>query len=128
MAKKKEKEEKEVFYVGVTDPAELRRDVLESIKDIITILKTYENFKSVREEKAKQTLKLKDLVAQITLLINKLKRELPKTRIRAKPEKEIKAIERKEEVKMVQVPRKKMSEIEKLEAELTDIEKKLSLL
>ncbi len=32
------------------------------------------------------------------------------------------------EVKMVQVPRKKMSEIEKLEAELTDIEKKLSLL
>ncbi len=53
MAKKKEKEEKEVFYVGVTDPAELRKDILESIKDIITVLKTYENFKSVREEKAK---------------------------------------------------------------------------
>ncbi|MBW2986943.1 hypothetical protein KY336_00180 [Candidatus Woesearchaeota archaeon] len=128
MAKKKEKKEKEVFYVGVSDPAELRKDVLESIKDIIVIMKTYENFKAIRVAKAKQVAHLKEIIAQIMLLNNKLKRELPKTRIRAKPEKEIKAFEMKKIEKKVPVHKKKMSEIEKLETELADIEKKLTLL
>lgn len=119
MEKHKQKEE-EVFYVGIKDPVEIRRDLLEATKDAIVIIKTYENIKSLRAEKAKQVLAMQEIIKQLNVLMNKLKRSLPETRVRKKPHAEIK--EETEEKK----PHKKLTEFEKLEAELQAIETKLS--
>lgn len=77
---------KELFYVGLRDPSEVRKNILESSRDIVIFLKTYENFKRIRLRKIEEINKLKLKIQEIVRLVNKLSRELPKTRLRAKPE------------------------------------------
>jgi len=70
MAKKKEEE---VFFIGIREPREVRKDLLESLKDSIEILKAYEDFKNVRIRKVELLTKLKEVMRQIDLTMNKLK-------------------------------------------------------
>lgn len=121
-------EEKELFFVGVKNPVELRRTVLEGSKDIIENLQKYEKFKAVREEKAKQIEKLRAIIKEIYKFVAKLKAELPTTSLRAeeieeKPKKIIKGRKVKREIKIE--PKKELTELEKLESELDVIENKL---
>ncbi|MCK4670385.1 MAG: hypothetical protein KAT43_04210 [Nanoarchaeota archaeon] len=111
--------EGEVFFVGIKDPIEIKRDLLESTKDSITIIKTYENIKSLRIEKVKQMLVLQKLIKELNALTNKLKRALPETRVREKPKISSRALKKEE-------PSRKLTEFEKLEVELSSIEEKLS--
>jgi uncharacterized protein YfkK (UPF0435 family) len=124
MAEKPEK--KEIFYVGLKDPTEVRRNLLEASRDIVVFLKTYENFKRVRVQKIQEIEKLKLSIQEVTRILNKLRRELPKTRLREKPEEVIK----KGGKRKIMVPRKATAEneIERLESELSAIESKLKLL
>ncbi|MBW3010666.1 hypothetical protein KY326_00395 [Candidatus Woesearchaeota archaeon] len=117
--KKEHQKEEEVFFVGIKDPVEIRRDLLESTKDTITIIKTYENIKALRTEKAKYMLVIQKLIKELNILVSKLKRVLPETRVREKPK--AAAREDKEEK-----PPRKLTEFEKLEAELSSIEEKLA--
>lgn len=122
---KKDSEDKEIFYVGIKDPTEIRRNLLESTKDVVTFLKSYENFKKVRAEKVEEISKLKATIEDITRLINKLNRELPRTRLRAEPQPEKKA----KTVRRAPVPKKpRLSDVEKLGKELEEIENKLKTL
>ncbi|MBW2963404.1 hypothetical protein KY306_01360 [Candidatus Woesearchaeota archaeon] len=53
-AKKKTKaqpEKKEIFYVGVQDPVEVRRNVLEVSRDMVQFLQQHQKLTSVRNEK-----------------------------------------------------------------------------
>ncbi len=150
MPKKKEKEEESVFYVGVRDPVEIRRSLLESSKEMIQYLQRAEKFKSVRKEKTKLISKLKEDTKEITKLIKKLKRDLPKTGLRAqmhkqeeakqvkkemaktkeleeKAKKSEKKAPKKEKPKEEKAP-KEMTELEKLEKELSTIESRLTKL
>jgi rhodanese-related sulfurtransferase len=126
---KQEEEKKEIFYVGVRDPTEVRRNILEASKDIVVFLKTYENFKRVRIEKVQEVNNLKLLIDQITRIMNKLRRELPKTRIREKSEE---TIQKTGGRRVVRIPPKKASgassELDRLEAELNEIDQKLRML
>ncbi len=115
--------EEEVFFVGLNNPEEIRRDILESTKDIIAVLRTYENFKKVRAEKAQNVSHLKVIVKELDVLIVRLKHELPKTRLR---EKETSAKPAAQSVSKQVRQEKKMTEMEKLEMELAEIEHKLS--
>jgi len=128
MVKKKAEEKKEIFYVGLKDPTEVRRNLLEASREIVIFLRTYENFKRVRIQKIEEIDKLKLLIQEVTRVLNKLRRELPKTRLREKSEETI----RKGGVrKLPRIPKRKISaagEIGKLEAELSDIEEKLKML
>src|SRR3989344_1876985 len=118
----KKDEKSEVFYVGINSPTEVRRDVLENTKVIIIALKTFENFKEARVEKTRHVENLKVLMSELDMLFNKLKRVLPQTRVREKPS-AIQIVKKDVEVRLTT---KKMSEIEKLESELSNIEEKLN--
>ena len=120
MAKKK-KDEQEVFYVGIREPREVRKDLLESLKEVLEVMRSYESIKSIRTKKVELFVKLKEIMRQIDLSMNKLKRELPETRLRAKTTQPVS--------KSAPVERPKYgSEVERLERELDDIESKLSKL
>ena len=127
------KEIEEPFYVGVKDPAEIRRTVLESTKDIVQHLQRSERFKAVRKEKLEQIDKLKSLIKEITKNVNKLKSILPKTKLRAAPRKKaaVKPVSKKPKEEVKPKPEKKprpVTELEKLEAELSEIEGRLTKL
>jgi hypothetical protein len=124
------------------DPSQLRRSILETSKEALHTLQQYERFKEVRIEKTKEILRLKKIFKELENLTTKLKMKLPKTSLRVKHAKE-------EEAKIVidedieeeiqeqrsrkkttkKAPKKKgskrLSDVEKLEAELNDIEDKL---
>jgi hypothetical protein len=134
MAKKRKpaaKKEEELFFVGISDPIELRRSVLESSKDLLHYLSRFEKFKNVRNEKAEYVAQLNDVTAEIKKLVNKLRTALPQTKLRAKAAAEkVKARKRVEKQATLAprpMPKKKpTTDLEKLEAELSAIEGRLT--
>jgi hypothetical protein len=138
------KEEKEeVFYVGVKDPIEIRRSILESSKEMVQYLQRAERFKQVRAEKEEQIASLKETMKQISTLVRKLKSSLPKTKLRAELHKHEEIVKKEEVEKVIAEAQKKAeampkkesapkkqekptSELEKLEAELSEIESRLT--
>jgi chromosome segregation ATPase len=128
--------EEETYYVGVKNPVEVRKTVLEASKELVEALHRYEKFKEIRDEKNTEIAKLKSSVKEINKLVGKLKSALPKSKIsvskKKKPEQKQKdktstsKKKNKEEIK--EVPKKKLTEIDKLESELEDIESKLNSL
>ena len=84
-ARVKKEEKEEVFYVGMKDPIEVRRSILESSKEMVQYLQRAERFKKVRAKKAEQLARLRAIMKDISLLARKLKSALPKTKLRARP-------------------------------------------
>lgn len=129
-------ESEEIFFAEVREPFDVRRNLLESLKDIVENLKRFEQFKTVREEKIENIIKLRTTIKEINKLASNLKASFPQTDLRA-----IK-IEKKKAIKMPTRKKKKakarkeekietekpLSELEKLESELNAIESKLSAL
>ena len=76
--------EEEVFYVGLDDPRMLRRTILEATRDGIQSLQQFESFKAVRAEKHEMLLHLKADIQDLRVLIKKLRKTLPKTKLRVK--------------------------------------------
>ena len=113
-------EQKEMFYVGLNDPKGVRKSVLESTRDLIQVIKTQENLKQIRTQKAILVEELKNQILQIDNLMNRLKRALPSSR-----EKEQTTPTISSKKKVINAPRK-IKDVDKLEAELADIEAKLS--
>ncbi|MEM3127160.1 MAG: hypothetical protein QW331_03785 [Candidatus Woesearchaeota archaeon] len=146
MGKAKEKED-DMLFVEIRGPVEVRRNILEATRDVVQHLQRYERFKQVREEKAVEIAKLKTNIKDINRLIGKLRSALPKTKLRIKMHEEVAAVEqrqkeleekrkkaekkaKKEEKKVEpeQPKKKELSEIEKLEKELGEIEGRLNKL
>jgi len=149
MEKKEGKEE--AFYVGINDPIEIRRSILESSKDIVQYLQRAERFKAIRAEKTEQLDKLKVLSKEIQSLMRKLRSGLPKTKLRIslyereqkikreaaeKRKKDVKKKSKKEKpeaeappkIEKKPMPEEKKegaTELEKLESELGKIESRL---
>ena len=141
-----EKKEGDIFFVGIKDPIEIRRSILESLKGTVEDLQRFERFKAVREEKLNAIRVLKAQVRELHKMVNKLRTEVPRSDLRIKMGAEHAAIEaektkmtkkekkkataKKVEVKEEKQPEvklkpKELSELEKLEAELSSIESKL---
>jgi len=121
------KKEESPLFVGITNGNDLRRSMLECSKGILESLKEQENFKKIREDKIDLVHQLKGEVKEISKLINSLKSYLPKVKnVGIKRPDVKKAVEK---PKMVRVEKPKATtEVEKLEAELNDIESKLNSL
>ena len=133
MAKKEKKPE--VFFVGIRDPIEIRRSILESSREMLQLLQRFEKFKVVREEKHAMVEDLKSDIKNLQKLIGSLKGGLPKTELRVKLKREHKevvkaktkkATKKVQKAEMPKMSKKQMSELEKLESELGAIESKLS--
>jgi len=104
------------FYVPIDNPTEIQKQVLISSKKIIGVLKSYEEYRKVREEKLVQILEFKKVLDELSVLNKKLSDKLPKTSApKVKVEKE----------KPVKVEKKHLAALEK---ELADIEKRLQKL
>lgn len=116
--------EKEVFFVGIRDPSELRRDVLGSVKKIVHSLKRHENLNALRREKIELILRLKRILKEIAFLNTKLKALFPNTKLRALPVKHKAEIREKASAKK-HVMRKTTDELAQLESELAAIEKSI---
>ncbi|MBW3002066.1 hypothetical protein KY338_02800 [Candidatus Woesearchaeota archaeon] len=116
---------KDKFFVGIKNPINTRRLLLNSSKDILDALKDFESFESLKMEKAKYVVELKKVLDEITVLNRKLKSHLPKTPLQAPPKYERVARKRKGK----KVPKTKMREVaskmDLLESELAKVEDRL---
>src|SRR3989338_2618435 len=77
------KEKEPSYVVQVNDPKMLRRDILESLREIIIFMQGYERFRKIQEEKVALFSALKKDVRELNGFIEaKLKGYLPKGKLR----------------------------------------------
>lgn len=114
--------EEDVFYVGVKDPAGLRKDCLLGSKALLDILKRFENSKDLRSQKLTYITELKRVFDEILVLNRKLRTKLPK--VADEP-----VIEQKEKVsRAVKAKPISRTHMDILEDELAKIEERLEAL
>lgn len=70
------------FYVGVSEPALIRKEILDLSKEMVKMMQQYERIKAIRMEKEETIAKIKRDSKMIGTLIRKLKKILPKTKLR----------------------------------------------
>jgi hypothetical protein len=129
----------EKFFVGVKNPVDVRRDLLNSSKTIINSLIKYEQYRDLREQKLKQVEALKKVMDDLVFLNRKLRTHLPKMKASPTPRGEIdhkhpgfppKPAPEKVETPLKQVVKKertpKKTRLEQLKDELSRFENKLS--
>lgn len=138
--------EKEPEYmVQVSDPKMLRKDVLESLREVIIFMQGYETFRKIQEEKVALFTILKSQIKEINSLAdNKLKKYLPKGKLHILSEKQVQHKEQVEELVSEELPplevvpvskttatlresasRTPPSELDELEKQLREIESQL---
>jgi len=112
--------EQEEFYVGIENPDDIRRQILETSRDVVVSLQRFEKFKITMLKRLDYIEKVKSNVKEINDLILRLKKVLPASRIRIKP------IVEKEVIK--KASGSKGDDLERLEKELSEIESRLRTL
>ena len=128
------KEQPELFFVRVKEPIEVRRNILETLKEIVEVLQRFEKFRQLRHEKIEKISHLRVLLRQTNKMLGEMRSRLPQTNLRATVSREMpvhKARHKKKKAKdsAEKAPQKKeLTQVEKLEAELNAIESKLKSL
>src|SRR3989338_1409081 len=74
--------EDENYFVGIDNPIELRREVLEASKKLVETLKKFEAFREKRDRKLKLIEKMRSILADIGKLNSKLRSIMPKANAR----------------------------------------------
>ena len=129
------------YVVQVNEPAMLRRDLLEGLREIIIFMQGYEKFRQIQEEKVATFAKLKNQVKDLNYLIDtRLRRFFPKGKLRSahlKESKEEHSLQMEESEPGVSMPSmsssrlstapamKPKNELDELESQLKDIEGQL---
>ncbi|MFH1682259.1 MAG: hypothetical protein ABIA37_00530 [Candidatus Woesearchaeota archaeon] len=128
-ARKAHPKEEKTYFIGIDDPAELRKLILEPTREVVQFLQSYEQFKKTKEEKTQSIKQLKEDLSQIKSEMAKLKRLLPAIKIEKPARKEKIREEVVQEVTVRTKPAPKPSgELEELEKELSEIEQRLGTL
>ena len=122
--------EEGMFFVELEQPVDIRRDILETLKEIITTLKKFERFKEIRAERIKAINEYRYIMGEIYELNNQLRAKIPKAKINLKKKTISKpvAVTVSHKKKTVVKRSKRASELDKLENELASIEAKLGKL
>ncbi len=125
------------LMVQVNEPKNLRKDILEGLREIIIFMQGYEAFRKIQEEKIKTFAQLRDDVKALNSLIDtKLRRYLPKGKLagmvkkplpkREVSEKQEKEMPKEQPARSMPEPAKgEASELDELEMQLRDIEGRL---
>ncbi len=122
----KEQESNELFFVQIREPSEVRRNILESLKEILEMLQRFEKFKHIRHDKLMKIQKLRVLMRDTNKLMGELKTKLPQTSLRGVAVKETKPTKKPAKKRESQPQQeKKKTELERLQTELSAIENKL---
>lgn len=69
----------ELFFVGIKDPIEVRKELLTSSKQVIDSLKRYERYKNINDEKRSTILQLKRVFDELLILNKKMRGKFPST-------------------------------------------------
>ena len=112
MAKKQQ--QKEDFFISVTDPSLVRRNLLESSQQIVEGMKSYEKYKKLKLEKIKKIDTLKELLITIKENTSKLRAYLPTVK---------ETVQKKEE----RAPNITLLELEQLNSEIRKLENDLNI-
>ena len=126
-------EKEGLFFVEVRDPNNVKRNIFESLRDIVQSLQKFERFKQLRNQKVDSIDKLRKDLREINKLVSDLKIKLPEARLREAKLKPVlrEAPKRKESAKKqykreaVEMGDKPANDLQKLESELSAIEEKL---
>lgn len=78
--------EHESYFIGIDDPVEIHKILLESNKQLLITLQRFEKFKEFRVKKVEYLAKLKEIVADTRILNDKLTKLLPQLPVRISPE------------------------------------------
>jgi hypothetical protein len=118
---------KEVFYVNINNSHDLRRTILETSKQVIENLHSFEKFKTIRAERIKameqliiQFREINDISSQMKIDMPKIKMPAFKKKLEAKVKKEVEQEKPKKEFK-----HETDDELKKLEAAISQIENRL---
>ena len=123
--------EEELFFVGIRDPIEIRKELLTSSKNLIDSLRRYEAYKDVKEEKLRHIMELKHVFDELMVLNKKLRNHLPRTPLKAPPIlKEMQMMRQEKPMPTAKGKPMKIgkSKIDVLEDELAKIEERLGSL
>jgi len=112
----------ELFFVGIKDPTEIRKELLTSSKNLIDSLRRYEKYKILRETKTANIIELKRVFDELLILNKKLRGKLPKIPIKSPNIGEVKLEQKAVKKAVKQLPQNKL---DVLEAELSKIEERL---
>lgn len=131
MVKNIKEQQEGIFFVELKEPPEVKRNVLEALKDILGLMQQFEKFKQIRHEKLVKIQRLRSLVRDTNKMFGTLKAKLPQTNFKTpsstpvkKQSKKIASKKEKAAPKEV-TPKKHKTELDKLESELNAIEEKL---
>ncbi|MEK6863091.1 MAG: hypothetical protein AABW53_00120 [Nanoarchaeota archaeon] len=127
------------MMVQLNEPKNLRKDILEALREIIIFMQGYEAFRKIQEEKVATFSQLREDVKVLNSLIDtKLRRYLPKGKLAGvvkkpvvkKEEPEEREIPAPREMPMMRSapkpePKKESDELDELESQLQDIEGRL---
>lgn len=128
-----------LYFVQVKRPGEVRKDILQTLRDVVEALRRFEKFKRIRHEKSLNIQKLRSLLKDSNKMFGNLKLKLPKTSLKAVTVNEVlpkhgkpahkengKSKEKiDKELKKDKDPKREFTELERLEAQLSAIESKL---
>ncbi len=127
MVKNPKEQTSEAFFVQIKEPSEVKRNILETLKDILQLLQQFEKFKHLRHEKLEKIQRIRSLIRDTNKTLGILKSKLPQASFKPIPrpiqKQQKKAAAKKKVVKEAQ--KKHKTELDKLEAELNAIESKL---
>ena len=125
------------LMVQVSDPKNVRKDLLEALREIIIFMQGYEAFRKIQEEKIAVFAQLRDDVKVLNSLVDvKLRRLLPKGKLAGvvkKPMGRVEVVE-KEEMEPMPAPKvmpkpesqpEETPELDELESQLREIESRL---
>jgi len=129
-------EKEEPVYIGIESPAEVRRAILESSKSLIRILQMNESIKEKKRQKHYLVTELGGIMNELSSLLSQLKLQLPRIRMSSLPKRHaekpiIQDKAAKQAIKQMAPPKPKLAHLtepQKLEKELQDIEEKLKSL
>ena len=128
------KESEDILFVEIREPSEVRRNILESLKNIVETLQRFEKFKHLRKGKIHSINKLSNDLKRINKMFSDLKNAIPETKLREIKTKSILKEEEKEKPKKkkhgkwhkeAEERQKPLTEVDRLESELGAIEEKL---
>lgn len=107
----------ENLFIGITENADIRKNLLEGSKSVVHSLQRFTNLQMIRREKLAAVEHLEGLTHEINYLINQLKKGLPAAKAKAK-----------KKVRIIKENSKKQSSVDKLADDLLEIEFKLKQL
>lgn len=117
------------YMVHVPEPAMVRKDLLEALREIIIFMQGYEKFKRVQSEKISLLKKLHSQVRELNSLVDvKMKKLFPKGSLPPIMKQEVVAKKVEPIVAKIQpaiIQPKPRSELDELESQLMDIENQL---